>query len=109
MSTDNVTTTNTTIEPLTAAEVKETFGSLDVRMLLTSLDDNIKIIDDVAGQSLKAGDRKGVLLAMRVSSTLERARKSIKRSLDRANRLRKMKVNGVEVVVADDDDDDDTI
>lgn len=95
-------------ESITSPRV-ETFGSPDVRSTIDQLDSEILTIDEMAGDALKAGDRKGVLLAMRVSSTLERARKSIRRSLERANRVRKSKDGATVELVDDIEDDDDDV
>lgn len=85
---------------------REAFGSYETRELLKSLADSLDTINDAASEALKAGDRKGVLMTMRVGSTIERGIKSIGKALARANKVRKG-ADPLAEIDGDDDGDDD--
>jgi hypothetical protein len=103
--------TSTVVATSTATvETKKTIGTDESNDVLVQLAEFMESIDTVAMEALKGGDRKGVLLSMRVSGALERCKKSITKSVERANKVRGKKVGADEVELADidiDDDDDD--
>lgn len=94
-----------TTTPETAEPKREAFGSYETRELISSLNDQLDTINLAASEALANGDRKGVLMTMRVGATLERSIKSIGKALARANKVRKGAAALTEVDGDEADDD----